>query len=194
MVRRGSTVRVRQRASLKPLHSGCFCLLFGRRRERSTSTKRPPAGVTSCRWRSEPRSYCLPARFRGVHRTSKRRLRSPRPQASRGGRPRGCARRVRDGRSGRHGTGKSSGVSRLAGNRLSASSVVACSGTARVLRRVFVRCSLPATSSQVLGRSSPASRSTCASRGKAMAIRSAVPGGALCTRILSLSSCSAISG
>jgi hypothetical protein len=41
---------------------------------------------------------------------------------------------------------------------------------------------------------SPASRSTCASRGKASASRSAVPGGAVWTRILSLSSCSAISG
>ncbi len=40
MVRRGSTVRVRQRACRKSLHIGWFCLLFGRSSGRSTSTRR----------------------------------------------------------------------------------------------------------------------------------------------------------
>jgi hypothetical protein len=46
MVRRGSTVQVRQRASPKSLHTGHFRWLFGRWIGCSTSTERPPSATT----------------------------------------------------------------------------------------------------------------------------------------------------
>jgi hypothetical protein len=47
MVRRGSTVRVRQRASAYPLLTSRFCCLDGRGAALSTSTERPPTSTAS---------------------------------------------------------------------------------------------------------------------------------------------------